>query len=92
MTQYDDKNRFSIWPNRKKREGKKDPDFTGSINVDGHDYWIDAWKKSTDAKENAPSLSGTVKRKDSRPQSAGAAPKATSRTSNDDMDGDAIPF
>tara|TARA_B110000503_G_scaffold139464_1_gene227918 strand:- start:588 stop:875 length:288 start_codon:yes stop_codon:yes gene_type:complete len=90
MTQYDETNRGSCWPNKKKRPDKKDPDFTGSINVDGHDYWFDAWRKAEGAKENAPSLSFRVKRKDGKPKDE---PKeAPRRASMKDALDDEIPF
>ena len=89
MTQYDETNRGSCWPNKKKRPDKKDPDFTGSINVDGHDYWFDAWRKAEGAKENAPSLSFRVRRKDSKPVKAEAT--APRRSIKDDLD-DEVPF
>ena len=95
--EYDQTNRGSCWPNKKKRPDKKDPDFTGSINVDGHDYWFDAWRKPEGAKENAPSLSFKVKRKDGKPQEQSVAASAPTRRGSmkdsmtDDMD-DLIPF
>lgn len=66
MTQYDNKNRGSIWRNEKK-ETDKHPDFTGSLNVDGKDYWVSAWKRREDASDRAPALSFQVKPKDGRP-------------------------
>jgi len=69
--QFDDRNRGSIWANKKKREGKQDPDFTGSLNVDGHDYWVSAWKRRPDAGANSPALSFSVKQKDGKPASSG---------------------
>jgi hypothetical protein len=93
MSKFDDTNRGSCWPNKKKRPDKKDPDFTGSINVDGHDYWFDAWRKSPDAKENAPSLSFRVRRKDGKPQAAAQEAVApASRASMKDALDDEIPF
>jgi hypothetical protein len=91
--EYDQTNRGSCWPNKKKRPDKKDPDFTGSINVDGHDYWFDAWRKPEGAKENAPSLSFRVKRKDGKPQEAtpAAAPEGRRASMKDALD-DEIPF
>lgn len=93
MAKFDDTNRGSCWPNKKKRPDKKDPDFTGSINVDGHDYWFDAWRKAPDAKENAPSLSFRVRRKDGKPQEATqeATPPARRASMKDAFD-DEIPF
>ncbi len=63
VDKFDNTNRFAIWPNRDKRPDKQDADFTGTINIDGVEYWMNAWKRKPDAKEGAPSLSGSVKRK-----------------------------
>ena len=63
--EYDNTNRGSIWRNEKK-ETEKHPDFTGSLNVDGVDYYVSAWKRKPDAKENAPALSFSIKRKEAR--------------------------
>ena len=63
MSDYDNKNRGALWSNKNdKREGKKDPDWRGSINVDGKEYWLAAWRTSSD-NEKAPvmSLAVTVK-------------------------------
>lgn len=87
---YDDRNRGQIWKNEKKREGKQDPDFTGSVNVDGKDFWVSAWKRKPDASDRAPALSFSVKPKDGKPQAAEQEPpKRTAR--HTDMD-DEIPF
>ena len=63
---YDNTNRISIWKNTKK-ETENHPDYTGTVNIDGVDYFVDLWKKSQDAPEKAPVLSGKVKRKDKQP-------------------------
>ena len=63
MPEYDNRNRGSIWPNDKK-ETEKHPDFTGSLNVDGKDFWVSAWKRKPDANPKAPSLSFSVKPKE----------------------------
>ena len=81
MTQYDNTNRGSIWKNDKK-ETEKHPDFTGSLNVDGVEYWVSAWKRKPDANPKAPALSFSIKPKEQQPQQA--APQA-------DFD-DPIPF
>ena len=86
---YDDTNRGSIWKNEKK-ETDKHPDFTGSLNVDGKDYWVSAWKRRDGASDRAPALSFTVKAKDGKPQSANAKP-APQKAYKDDMN-DEIPF
>ena len=66
MTEYDNTNRGAIWPNDRMRDGKKDPEFTGSLNVNGVEYWVSAWKRKPDAKPGAPSLSFSVRAKDER--------------------------
>lgn len=42
---YDNTNSGMLAKNERQREGKKDPGYTGSINVDGKEYWIKAWVK-----------------------------------------------
>lgn len=66
MSQYDNTNRGSIWRNERK-EKDTHPDFTGTINVDGVEYFCDAWKRRPDASERAPALTFSVKRKDKQP-------------------------
>ena len=61
--EYDDTNKGAIWKNDRK-EAETHPDYTGSINVDGVEYWLNAWRKSEDASERAPVLKFSVKRKD----------------------------
>ena len=45
MSQQRD-NSGSSFPNDRRREGKNDPNITGSIMVDGAEYWIDTWVKN----------------------------------------------
>jgi len=75
MTDYDDTNRGSIWPNDRK-ETDKHPDFTGSLNVEGRDYWVSAWKRRPDANPKAPSLSFSIKAKDDYQAPKESEPKA----------------
>jgi hypothetical protein len=76
MTKYDDTNRGSIWKNEKK-ETDKHPDFTGSLNVEGKDYWVSAWRRKEGAPDRAPALTFSVKPKDGKPMStqSGAKPR-----------------
>jgi hypothetical protein len=82
--QYDNTNRGAIWKNDKK-ETDKHPDFTGSLNVDGHDYWVSAWKRRPDAPVTAPALSFSVKLKD------GGPPPTKKKTIQEEMN-DSIDF
>lgn len=61
---YDNTNRGAIWPNEKMRPDKSDPHFTGSINIEGREYWLNAWKRKPDAKQGAPFLSFAVSPKE----------------------------
>jgi uncharacterized protein (DUF736 family) len=44
MSEYDNTNGGALFPNDKK-EKETHPDFRGSINVEGTEYWIKGWKK-----------------------------------------------
>lgn len=61
--EFDNTNRGSIWKNDKK-ETDKHPDFTGSLNVEGVEYWVSAWKRKQGASDKAPALSFSIKMKD----------------------------
>ena len=63
MSNYDNTDRGQIWPNRDKKTDKH-PDFTGSLNIGGVEYWVSAWRKKPDANPKAPSLTFAVKPKD----------------------------
>lgn len=40
--QYDNRQRFVLFPNKRK-ETSKHPDLNGTINIEGQDYFFDAW-------------------------------------------------
>lgn len=91
---YDNTNRGSIWRNEKK-ETDNHPDFTGSLNVGGVEYWVSAWKRKPDASEKAPALSFSVKPKDEAKGGGKSAPRANERTTataGDSFPDDDIPF
>jgi hypothetical protein len=39
-------NSGSSFPNDRRREGKNDPNITGSVMIDGEEYWMDTWVKN----------------------------------------------
>lgn len=65
MAEYDNTNRGAIWKNKDKVEDKH-PDFKGSLNVGGVEYWVSGWKRQEGASEKAPALSFRVQPKDER--------------------------
>jgi hypothetical protein len=68
MSQYDNTNTFIFSRNERKTEDKH-PDFTGKLNVDGVEYFMDAWIK--ERKDGAGKFfSGKIKRKDKQPGAA----------------------
>jgi len=60
---YDNTNRGSIWKNDRK-ETEKHPDFTGSINVEGKEYWLNGWRRKEGANPKAPAMSFSVRAKE----------------------------
>jgi hypothetical protein len=83
---YDNNNRGSIWKNDKK-ETEKHPDFTGSLNVNGQEFWVSAWKRRPDQSDKAPALSFSIKAKDETVNTQRQDPKT-----NYQDDSDTIPF
>lgn len=92
MTQYDNTNRGALFKNDRKTK-ESQPGYTGSLNVDGVEYFLDAWLK--EGKTGAKFFSVSVKRKEqqSAPAPAPRAPAPAPRASSgfDDM-ADDIPF
>lgn len=91
---YDNTNRGILSKNQRKEEDRH-PDYTGSINVDGTEYWLSAWIKtaSKGKMEGQRFFSLTVRPKEAAaPASAPKAAKQKGKsTSMDDIDDD-IPF
>ena len=54
--QYDNTNRGVLFKNNKK-ELPNHADYTGNVNVDGHEYWLNAWIKDSKAGTKFMSLS-----------------------------------
>jgi type IV secretory pathway VirB10-like protein len=75
----DNTNRGSIWKNERK-ETDTQPDFTGTLDVGGVEYWVSAWKRKPDAKPKAPALTFSI-----RPKDEPAAPAPAPTVSDDDI-------
>ena len=64
--EFDNTNRGSAFKNEKK-ETENHPDLTGSINVEGTEYWLSIWKK--ESKAGSPFLSISIRKKEDRQSS-----------------------
>ena len=83
MSGYDNTNKGILGRNDRKTQDTQ-PDFSGSINIEGRDYWLSGWvKERKDGSGRFFSLS--VKPKD------GANAPAAPSQNNVDLDSD-IPF
>lgn len=63
MSDYDNTNRGALFAN-KDRQSDNHPNATGTLNVDGREYWISAWTKTSKAGDKYQSIS--VKPKESK--------------------------
>ena len=63
---FDNELRGVLFKNDRRREGKKDPHYTGSCEVGGMEYWMAGWKKKSKDGDVYVSLSFSVKDKESR--------------------------
>lgn len=81
---YDRTNTGSIFTNDRK-EKDTHPDSTGSANIDGKEYWINAWRKTSQNGKKFLSLSF-------RPKEEKPVPSAVSVPTGDDFEDDDIPF
>ena len=62
---YGNTNRGQIWPNEQK-ENDTHPDFKGSLNVKGEEFWVSAWKQKGSENPEVPGLSFFVQPKSER--------------------------
>ena len=80
MAEFDNSNRGSLFKNDKKTEDRH-PDMSGSINIDGTEYWISGWKKQSKAGTGFISLS--VRPKEQTRQSRQPTSKAKAQDFDD---------
>ena len=88
---FDNTNRGSIWKNDSMREDKQDPQFTGTLNVEGVEYYVNAWLRKAGAKTGAPSMTFSINRKDANRQPNPNPPARASSYPQDEPDDD-IPY
>jgi len=94
MTEYSNENRGTLFKNEDKQEDTH-ADYNGSINVDGKEYWLNAWVKEAGEKAKNPGkkfFSLSVKEKQaSHNQGMDNAKKAASPPADPFVDSD-LPF
>lgn len=89
---YDNTNRGQIWRNDKKTHDAQ-PDFRGSVNVDGVEYWVSAWKRKPDANPKSPALTFAVQAKEEAHNQGMAQARAAQPPAQDYNDfSDDIPY
>ena len=86
MTQYDNTNSGAIFPAREKKS-EKHPDMTGSLNVNGVEYYVSAWTKVS--KQGNKFLSLSVKAKE---QVAKQNVRQAQQVVANDFEDDDLPF
>ena len=69
--EFDNTNRGVLFKNDRK-ETELDRDYSGSINIDGRDYWLSAWVKVS-SKDGRKFFSLSAKPKDEQRPTAGRA-------------------
>jgi hypothetical protein len=80
MTEYDNTNRFSLFKNTRKEKDTQ-PDYTGNLNVEGVEYYLDGWLKEG---AKGKFFSGKIKRKEAKP-AAKPAPKPAASFIDDEL-------
>ncbi|CAB4136254.1 hypothetical protein UFOVP566_49 [uncultured Caudovirales phage] len=80
MTEYSNENRGTLFKNTKKEEDRH-PDYNGSINIEGTEYWLNAWIKES-KKDGTKFFSLSVKEKQDSPRQS-SAPTRKTKTDDD---------
>jgi len=80
MQEYDNTNSGVLFREQEKKS-EKHPDFKGSINVEGNDYWLSGWVN--EAKDGRKYFKLSVQPKES--QGAKPAPKQSNSFTNEDI-------
>jgi uncharacterized protein (DUF736 family) len=83
MAEYDDTNRGALFKNTRK-EKDSHPDYKGTANINGVEYWVSSWLKVSKSGEKYLSTAYTAKEES-------APAKKAAQVSMADDDGD-IPF
>jgi len=69
MADFDNTNRGVLFNNKEKKAKDSDPDYSGSINFNGTDCWLNGWIKESKEGKKFFSLSVRPKDQQARPVS-----------------------
>jgi len=67
MADYDNTNTGALFKNDKK-VSEKHPDYKGTANVDGTEYWVSAWIKTSKSGQSFMSFAYTPKQQEVKPK------------------------
>lgn len=79
---FSNENRGSLFTNDRKEQDNH-PDFRGSLDVEGVDYWLSAWKKTS--KDGKKFLSTSIKRKEERQSDQPTRKAPVKQEASDDL-------
>ena len=88
MTEYEKTNRGALFKNDRKTKDTQ-PGYTGTLNVDGVEFFLDAWVKDG---KSGKFFSVSVKRKDKQEAARAPAPAPARASSGFDDMADDVPF
>jgi uncharacterized protein (DUF736 family) len=83
MAEYSNENKGALFVNEKK-DSEKFPDYNGSINVGGKDYWLSGWKKKSE-KTGKTFLSLSVREKQETPRQSSEPTRKAKPEFDDDV-------
>lgn len=90
--EFDNTNTGALFSNKDKKTTANHPDYKGTINVNGQEFWLSAWIKPTKKDASVKFMSLSVQPKEAQQQAPRAAPpKSGGGGSRHDEDRD-IPF
>ena len=62
---YDNTNKGAIWREQNKTS-ERAPDYKGSINIDGVEYWLSGWGRPKGSAANTPAVKFSAEKKESK--------------------------
>jgi uncharacterized protein (DUF736 family) len=89
--QYDNELRGALFKNKDKDEGDSKPDYTGNAQIEGVDYFMDAWINTSESGRKYMSVKFKAKKAQANPPAREPRKGGYSRDDNDDPRGE-VPF